>query len=127
MPITLPTTNPDWGFFGAVHHHADPDQSWALAMRAIGEATGCSEPAVRMFLDSRHGRHFADEVANGLAGVTTPETAIAKAITRWENWRVDRRASRETGIPHGLPLLTGLVVHFEIISEIEESESPAVA
>ncbi|MEX1107854.1 MAG: hypothetical protein WEC00_02975, partial [Dongiaceae bacterium] len=78
------------------------------------------------FLDSRHGRHFADEVADGLAAGTTLQTAIAKAITRWENWRIDHRRSRETGIPHGLPLLTGLVVHFEIISEIEESESPAV-
>ena len=127
MQTTLPTTNPAWGFFGAVRHHADPGQSWALAMRAIGEATGSSEPAVREFLDSRQGRHFADEVTNALAAGTTLEAAIEKAITRWQSWRINRRMSRETGIPHGLPLLTGLVVHFEIISEIEEMESPAAA
>jgi hypothetical protein len=125
IPITLSTTNPDWGFFGAIRHHADSEQSWTLAMHAVGKATGCSEPAVRTFLDSRHGRHFADEVANGLADGTTLEIAIAKAISLWQNWRINRRTSREIGIPHGLPFLTGLVVHFEIISEIEETDSPA--
>jgi hypothetical protein len=35
-------------------------------MQAIMAATGCSADAVRDFLDSRHGRHFADDVGNGV-------------------------------------------------------------
>ena len=35
--------------------------------RRIAEATEASPEGVRDFLDSRHGRHFADDVASGLA------------------------------------------------------------
>ena len=37
-------------------------------MEAIGNATACSDEAARDFLDSRYGRHLADEVANALVG-----------------------------------------------------------
>ena len=33
-------------------------------------------------------------------------------------WRIDRKTSREEGIPHGLPYLTGWVTHFQILDEI---------
>ncbi len=33
-------------------------------------------------------------------------------------WRIDRKTSRETGIPHGLPYLTGLASHFAIMAEL---------
>jgi hypothetical protein len=40
-------------------------------VQAVAAATGCADFAVRDFLDSRHGRHFAEDVANGLlAGAT---------------------------------------------------------
>jgi hypothetical protein len=63
---TLTTNNEAWGFWGTIAHHADPAQAWPIAMQAVADATGCSEAGVRDFLDSRHGRHFADDVANGL-------------------------------------------------------------
>jgi hypothetical protein len=77
MTITiLPTNNQAWGFWGTIDydgdHHAEQSEAWALAMTAMSTATGCEAEAVRDFLDSRHGRHFADDVANGLfAGLSS--------------------------------------------------------
>ncbi len=114
---TLPTRNTDWGFFGTIGHHADAHVAWPLAMNAIASATGSSDTAVRDFLDSRHGRHFADDVANGLIDGLAIAPAIDAAVTRWMGWTITRRASRETGIPSGLPYLTGFVTHCEIEAE----------
>ena len=112
----LPTNKEAWGFFGTIRHDADPTEAWELASTLIAETTGCSAEGVRDFLDSRHGRHFADEVANGLAAGDELGAAIARAIDRWMGWRIDRRTSRETGIPAGLPYLTGFVTHHEILA-----------
>jgi hypothetical protein len=114
---TLPTTNPDWGFFGTIAHHAEPTTAWAWALPAIAAATGCPETAVREFLDSRHGRHFADDVANGLAAGQELTAAITAAVTRWMGWTISRQTQREYGIPRGLPYLTGFVTHCEIMAE----------
>ena len=112
----LPTNKEAWGFFGTIRHDADPIEAWDLASMRIADATGCSAEGARDFLDSRHGRHFADEVANGLAVGDELGAAIARAIDRWMGWRIDRRTSRETGIPAGLPYLTGFVTHHEILA-----------
>jgi hypothetical protein len=117
---TLPTNNSEWGFFGTLAHHADADAAWPLAMKAVGRATGCSERAVRDFLDSRYGRHFADDVANGLLAGRAIEEAIDMAVTRWMGWTISWRTSRETGIPRGLPYLTGFVTHVEIEAEADD-------
>lgn len=129
----LPTRNTDWGFFGTITHHADPLEAWPLAMTAIDRATGCPQDAVRDatiasrslnadrrirdVLDSRYGRHFADDVANGLASKLAIQAAIDAAAERWMDWTITKRTSRETGIPTGLPYLTGFVIHCEIEAE----------
>ena len=115
---TLPLTgNPAWGFHGTIAHHADADTAWPTAMTAIAAATGCTSDEVSDFLDSRHGRHFADDVANGLfAGMAMPE-AIAATAQIWMGWTIGRRTARETGIPQGLPYLTGFVMHAAIEGE----------
>jgi hypothetical protein len=79
-------------------------------MKAIAATTGCPDEAVRDFLDSRYGRHFADEVANGLGAGRDLATAIDEAIERWLQQRIDARIERELGIPRRLPYLTGLVL-----------------
>jgi hypothetical protein len=117
MTRVLPSNNEAWGFFGTIRHHADPAEAWPLAMRAIAEATGCSEIGVRDFLGSRHGRHFADDVTNGLFEGRGIADAIDAAVDRWTNWTIDRRTSRETGIPRGLPYLVGFVTDCEIMAE----------
>lgn len=112
MTKTLPAPqNPAWGFYGTIAHHGDPNVAWPLAMSAIAEATGCADDEVRAFLDSRHGRLFADDVANGLSKGLEISDAIADATARWMGWRIGAQTSRETGIPRGLPYLTGLVIN----------------
>jgi hypothetical protein len=117
MSKVLPSNNEAWGFWGTIHHHVDPAEVWPAAFRAIAAATGCADEGVRDFLDSRHGRHFADDVANGLFERRSLADAIDKAIERWMTWTIDRRTSRETGIPRGLPYLLGFVTDCEIMAE----------
>ncbi len=114
---TLPTANPDWGFWGAIRHHADQAEAWRLAMQAIGAATACGETAVRDFLDSRFGRHLADDVGNGLSEGMNLAEAVDAAVARWMAWTITRRTERDTGIPSGMPYLTGFVTHCEIMAE----------
>lgn len=113
----LPSENTAWGFYGTIQHDADADTAWPIAMQAIVAATGCSEIGVREFLDSRHGRHFADEVANGIFKGLALQQAIDAAVERWMNWTIGRRTALETGIPRGLPYLVGFVTDCEIMAE----------
>lgn len=118
----LPTRNTEWGFWGTIDRidddlAADAPKAWTQASQAIAAATGVSPEGVRDFLDSRHGRHFADDVANWLARGDTLKDAIDAAVARWMGWGIDRRTEREMGIPRGLPYLTGFVTHCEIEAE----------
>ena len=122
MTPILPTRNETWGFFGTMlMADADPMQAWNAASAVIVSATDASPEGVRDFLDSRHGRHFADDVASELAkaGPDKLEEAIEAAIARWQGWRIDRRTSRDEGIPAGLPYLTGWVTNFQILDEMQ--------
>ena len=117
--IPAPTIT-DFGFFGTLGEHADA--AWPLAMTAISQATGESLDAVRIFLDSRHGRHFADDVHNGLYDGASLADAIGQATQRWMGWTIGRSTSKQYGIPKGLPYLTGFVIHCEITElSVEES------
>ena len=114
------TQNREWGFFGTISHHADPERAWDIALAFIAGTTGCSPDATRAFLDSRHGRHFADEVSNHLAAGQGLASAINAAATAWMGWRISARTAHETGIPRGLPYLTGYVLHAEIEADTAE-------
>lgn len=113
----LPTRNEAWGFYGATAGFADAGAAWGIAFPAVAKATGATADGVRDFLDSRHGRHFADDVHNGIHAGLSLEAAIDAAITRWMGWTISRNIARETGIPKGLPYLTGFVTHFAIEAE----------
>lgn len=117
MTKTLPTCNEAWGFYGTTSGFTDADAAWAIALPAVAKATGATADGVRDFLDSRHARHFADDVHNGIHAGLGLEPAIDAAITRWMGWTISRTTSRETGIPKGLPYLTGFVTHFAIEAE----------
>ncbi len=114
------TRNREWGFFGTMSHHADPERAWDIALAFIAGTTGCSPDATRAFLDSRHGRHFADEVSNRLAEGKALASAINAATATWMGWRISARTAHETGIPRGLPYLTGYVLHAEIEADTAE-------
>ena len=109
------TQNESWGFYGTMNEHAEA--AWPLAMTAISDATSQPLESVRIFLDSRHGRHFADDVQNGLYAGATLADAIAQATQRWMGWTIGRSTSKQHGIPKGLPYLTGFVIHCEIVEE----------
>ena len=109
------TQNEAWGFWGTMNEHAST--AWPLAMTAISDATGQPLESVRIFLDSRHGRHFADEVQNGLYRGQTLTDAINAATRQWMGWTIGRQTSKQYGIPRGLPYLTGFVIHCEITDE----------
>lgn len=116
---TLPTANEAWGFFGTSGTFADADAAWAIAFPAVLAATEGTSEGVRDFLDSRHGRHFADDVHNGIHTGLDLEGAIGAAITRWMGWKIDRTTARDHGIPKGLPYLTGFVGLYEIMADAE--------
>ena len=77
----LPSRNTDYGFFGTLTTCPERDRRtsevWSLASRLIAQAVnGTSEEEmidIRDFLDSRSGRHFADEVVGALQwGMSRP-------------------------------------------------------
>ena len=112
--IPAPTIT-DFGFFGTLGEHAEA--AWPLAMTAISGATSQPLESVRAFLDSRHGRHFADDVQNGLYEGKALADAINEATQHWMVWTIGRQTSKQYGIPRGLPYLTGFVIHCEIVEE----------
>lgn len=113
---TIPATqNEGWGFFGTMGPYADA--AWPLAIGAITDATDCSLEAVRAFLDSRYGRHFADEVRGGMHGGQGLQDAIDAATQRWNSWTIGRQVSKDYGIPRGMPYLTGFVIDCAIANE----------
>lgn len=114
----IPTTQNDaWGFWGTMGEHAAT--AWPTAMTAIADATGEDFDNIRAFLDSRHGRHFADDVQNGLYVGKPRKDAIEAATQKWMGWTIGRQTSKDYGIPRGMPYLTGFVIHCAIIEEQE--------
>lgn len=72
------TENEAWGFFGGMKDNAE--LAWPLAISAISDATGEPLESVRVFLDSRHGRHFSDDVRNQMLVGKGIEQAIQGAV-----------------------------------------------
>ena len=110
------TQNESWGFWGTMNEHASA--AWPLAMVAISDATSQPLESIQVFLDSRHGRHFADDVHNGLYEGKALAGAINAATQRWMGWTIGRQTSKQYGIPRGLPYLVGFVIHCEICDEM---------
>ncbi len=108
-----PSQNVNWGFWGTMNEHAQA--AWPIAMTAISNATEEPLESVRTFLDSRYGRHFADDVRNGLYAGATLKAAIEQATQQWMGWTIGRQASKDYGIPRGMPYLIGFVIHCEIV------------
>lgn len=111
----LASQNEAWGFTGTLNEQAQA--AWPIAMTAISDATGQPLESVRCFLDSKHGRHFADDVLNQLHAGHTLDDAIHAATQRWMDWEVCRADHKVYGIPVGMPLLIGFVIHCEIAEE----------
>ena len=115
------TENDAWGFYGTMNEQAAA--AWPIAMTAISDATSQPLESVSLFLDSRHGRHFADDVQNGLFAGATLADAIEQATARWIGWTISLQTSKQYGIPRGLPYLTGFVIHCEVTDESFEAQA----
>ena len=74
-------------------------------------------PTKLQSLISRHGRHFADDVRTHLYAGQPLAAAISAATQSWMGWAINRNTSRATGIPRGLPYLTGFVIHCAILTD----------
>lgn len=122
MSTALPTQNEAWGFYGTISHHTQrPDLAYGCASDAIARAAQADPEAVRAFLDSRYGRHFADLVADHIhLNEMTMPVAIEHAVAKWTVQRISHATSRATGIPAGLPWLMGYVEHARIEAEAAE-------
>ncbi len=107
--------NEAWGFWGTMNDNAAA--AWPIAMTAISDTTYQPLESVRLFLDSRHGRHFAGEVLNRKHAGHALHDAIRAATRQWMEWTIGRRTSKDYGIPRGLPYLTGFVIHCAIADE----------
>lgn len=109
------TRNEAYGFWGTMHKHAAA--AWPLAIFTIAETTNESYENVRAFLDSRHGRHFADDLRDRRHVGDRLDDAVRFATARWMKWTINRRTSREYDIPRGLPYLLGMVISCGIADE----------
>ncbi len=115
-PTNIPATRSQtWGFWGTMDEQASA--AWPLAMTAVAAATGENLDTIRAFLDSRFGRHYADDVLNGLYAGKNLEDAIDAATTKWMGWTINHHTSKEYNIPRGLPYLAGFVIHCGIVEE----------
>lgn len=103
----IQTTNEGWGFYGSFTTQAAA--AWPLALTAIQQATGFDEADCATFLDSRHGRHFADDVLNALRDGHPLAQAIEAAVTRWQGYKLTRSARARYDIPAGVTYLQGFV------------------
>lgn len=113
--MSTTTNNPGWGFYGTMGDHAE--QAWPIAIEAITRTTGQPEEDVGTFLDSKYGRHFADEVHNQLTRGCSLAHAIENVASAWQSQRTGSRSSAYTGIPKGTPTLTGFVIAATIAAE----------
>ena len=116
MATKIPATqNEEYGFFGTMGRKSK--KAWNLAMTSIAQATDTELYQVQAFLDSRYGRHFADEVRNNMYDGMKLAEAIQEAIGKWMGWTISKATHRDFGIPEGLPYLQGMVIHYGILAE----------
>ena len=99
--MILETQNTAWGFFGTMGRaNADSVQAWALAFAGLTAATGATAEQVRAFLDSGHGRHFADDVCAVLTEAATLPDAIACTVRLWQTRRISTETARSYRLPY---------------------------
>ena len=107
-PTLMPAPG-NFGFYDTMKQHAEAASR--LAISTIAAATGAPLATVCAFLDSRHGRYFADEVQNELYAGLALQDAIYAVTTRWMSWVFEHKDTADVQRLESLPFLTGLVLH----------------
>lgn len=113
------TQNREYGFYGTCTLRGqDADALWQAAVCGLISPIAPAE-VVAVFLDTRHGRHFADDVVQQVEDCVATDEAVAHTAARWNQWRLGRELARGTHLPASVPYLAGLM---EIIAlEMEEA------
>ena len=127
-PAILPSRNENYGFFGTMTRCPTRDRRsaevWTRASRLIAEAIRADSEdemiGIRDFLDSRCGRHFADDVIDALrTAQTDTKAALEATIDKWQRRGISAQTEASHGIPEGLPHLDGWVTHYAILAETD--------
>lgn len=89
----LQTQNEAWGFFGTISNefdhntYANAKEAWKIAFQEVQKATGWTDVEVRVWLDSKDGRHFADQCADfGAANDMRDGISQAAKFYRERKW-----------------------------------------
>lgn len=106
------TDNESYGFWGTMGGFASV--AWPLAMTAVARATGHPLDEARGFLDSRFGRHFANDVQSEQHCGATLADAITRTVATWMERTTKGHHASTYGIPRGLPQLAGFLIHCTI-------------
>lgn len=94
MTVILPTKNPEWGFWGTCRANGylgdgySTEQRerlaklWVAAFRGLCSRDGWKPENAREFLDSRWGRHFADDLSS-LPEITPEAVERLAGAAKW--------------------------------------------
>jgi hypothetical protein len=115
----LATPNESHGFYGTMGPLAPA--AWPVALMALVTATHQSPQAIRLFLDSTYGRHFANSVLNACHGAELA-VAIAATVQDWMQRPLSRAEARTLRPPRGGspfkgPYLVRLIRHCQTSDE----------
>lgn len=108
------TQNETYGFYGTCSI-ADLNASalWRIAIKQIHQATEEHPEDIATFLDSRHGRHFADDVVCRMKSGQTTHTAISETVQKWQTWQLGNTV-KGMGLPRNTPYLNGLIMMLSV-------------
>lgn len=106
MKDVLETQNESYGFYGTMLNDAAKnnwsiEKAWELASNKLLDNTPGNAKKIRAFLDSRSGRHFADDVHNGLHSGKDLKGAIDYAIEKWKGWKAPKDIIRQYKLAQG--------------------------
>jgi hypothetical protein len=93
----IPTANKEWGFWGtSLHNGYDAELTWDTASRFLAEHFDLDAEQARTVLDSRFGRHLADDLSfiKGAPGIASGPTSV-KAINDYLLSRIADRGWRD--------------------------------
>ena len=88
----LPTGNEAWGFWGtSTRNGYDAAMAWEAASDALATAFDLTPIQIRDLLDSRFGRHLADDLSFIEGGPASPQAIETHIMTRladhrWRRW-----------------------------------------
>lgn len=97
---TVKTTNEHYGFYGTInlYNNTMAEAAWNTAISQLEAATGHYREDIGAWLDTRIGRHFADQVTSQIKMGADMETAIAATIEKWNKFKQNRH-HRSNGTP----------------------------